>query len=109
MLYIRAIMSMRFAVVSSNQELLALVRDFALGLGLAADAVRPTEIVVSHRDGTDDVVLELLSHVALCAARTGVDSSEPLCTVTYVPGEAPSEVTLGLRIAAFDLKSTSPA
>jgi hypothetical protein len=43
-----------------------------------------------------------LTYVALSATKAGIDPSEPDCRIKYRQGEA-SEVTLGIRIADFDL------
>jgi hypothetical protein len=58
---------------------------------------------------SDETLLHLLTHVALSATKSGVEPSEPLCRVTFREAGAASEVTLGLKIASFDLQSAKTA
>jgi hypothetical protein len=51
----------------------------------------------------DHSLVELLTHVALSAAKAGVDVTEPVCHVTYQHEGVTSEVTLALRIAEFGI------
>jgi hypothetical protein len=96
---------MRISVTlgSESDLILGLVGDFARGLGCAVD-MAPTSSGRRIRIdvGDDDWrLLELLTHVALSAAKAGVDVGEPLCQVTYQHRSVPSEVTLTLRITEF--------
>ena len=96
-------MKVSVTIVSENDLIRALVRDFAHGLGCrvdmgAAPAGRSIRIAVNEEDYT---LVELLTHVALSAAKAGVDVAEPLCHVTYQHRSVTSEVTLTLRIADF--------
>jgi hypothetical protein len=100
-------MRVHFTLVSQNDTLLRLVRDFAQGLGWAVEAAPASAISVSQSDGqlAPEHLVRLLTYVALGAAKTGVDSSEPLCQVRYREENAGAEVTLGLQIAQFDMKA----
>lgn len=93
---------------SRSEVVLRYVADFARGLGCAVDT--PPD---SHRairmalPESSDALLELMSHVALSATRASVDISEPLCRVTFQHDNAPSVVTLGVRLAAFNIDAAS--
>jgi hypothetical protein len=58
-------------------------------------------IRIALADDDDHSLVELLTHVALSAAKAGVDVAEPICHVTYQHRSVTSEVTLTLRIAEF--------
>jgi hypothetical protein len=96
-------MTVSVTLVSENDLVRRLVRDFAYGLGCPVD----NEPVSSGRsiridvDDDDHSLVELLTHVALSAVKVGVDVAEPLCHVTYRHRGVASEVTLTLRIADF--------
>jgi hypothetical protein len=96
-------------LVSENDLVLRLVRDFAHGLGCPVDN-GPTSSGRSIRitvDDDDHVLMELLTHVALSAAKAGVEFTEPLCHVTYRHRGVPSDVTLTLRIAEFRIDTAA--
>jgi hypothetical protein len=95
-------MTIAVTLVTENDLLLRLVRDFAHGLGCRVDTA-PTSSGHSIRIAVDDdhSLVELLTHVALSAAKAGVDLAEPLVHVTYRHRSVTSEVTLTLRIAEF--------
>jgi hypothetical protein len=96
-------MTIAVTLVTENDQLLRLVRDFAHGLGCRVD-MAPVSSGGSIRialDDDDHSLVELLTHVALSAAKAGVDVAEPLCHVTYQHRSVTSEVTLTLRIAEF--------
>ena len=96
-------MTIDVTLVSGSESLLRLVGDFAHGLGCRVDTA-PTSSGRSIRIAVDDddhSLVELLTHVALSAAKAGVDVAEPLCHVTYRHRSVTSEVTLTLRIAEF--------
>jgi hypothetical protein len=98
-------MTIHLVLISENPMVLRLVGDFARGLGYTV-ATAPVEegrgIQMDVPDGAD-TVLEVLSYVALSATKAGIDVSEPRCRVTYRHPSAPSEVTLGLRVAEFNI------
>ena len=98
-------MTVHFTLVSDNELLLRLVREFAQGLGWTVEEA-PVGISVVQPDILDggDHLLRLLTYVALAAAKAGIDASEPLCHVRYREGKG-AEVSLGVRIADFDMKA----
>ena len=98
-------MRMLVTVVSQNQRLLGLVRDFAVGLGFTNEPGPPSQVAVSLPEVSDGTLLHLLTHVALSATKAGVEPGEPLCQVSFQEAGATSEVSLGLKIASFDLQS----
>ena len=93
-----------FTVISQNEALLRLVREFAEGLGWTRGSSPPSAISLLQSEQTPggNDLLNLLAYTALSAAKIGAESSEPLCRIRYREGQA-SEVRLGLRIAEFDL------
>ena len=97
-------MSITVTLVTESDQLLRLVRDFAHGLGCRVDMAPVSSrgsIRIVLGDDEDHSLVELLTHVALSAAKAGVDVAEPLCHVTYQHRSVTSEVTLALRIAEF--------
>jgi hypothetical protein len=105
-------MIVHLTLVSENEVVLRLVGDFARGLGCALDTVPASPgrgIRTEVPDAGGDTLLELLTHIALSATKGGVNVAEPLCRVTYRHGSAPSQVTLGLRIAEFSIDTTATA
>ncbi len=96
-------------VVSQSERLLGLVRDFAVGLGFASEPGPPSQVAVSLTQGSNDTLLHLLTNIALSATKSGVETSEPVCRVTFQEPGAPSEVSLGLKIASFDLRAAKSA
>jgi hypothetical protein len=104
-------MTMSVTLVSANDLVLRLVRDFAHGLGCPVDvgpisSARSIRIEV-HDDG--DSLVELLTHVALSATKAGLDVAEPLCHVTYRHPGVTSDVTLSLRIADVRIDKVAQA
>jgi hypothetical protein len=94
-------MTIAVTLVTENDQLLRLVRDFAHGLGCRVDTAPRGSIRIALDDDDDHSLVELLTHVALSAAKAGVDVAEPICHVTYQHRSVTSEVTLTLRIAEF--------
>ena len=100
-----AIVRLELTVVSGSTALLRLVREFAEGLGWTLASFAPSSITLREPDESPpERVLNLLTYVSLSAAKEGIDASEPLCRIRYREGPA-SEVTLGLRIIEFDIKT----
>ena len=104
-------MTAHLTLESRNQTLLRLVSDFAHGLGSEVD--RPPgsgggAIRIALPESSDDL-LELVSHIALSATKAGIALDEPICRVTFRHANAPSAVTLALRIAGFDIESAAQA
>jgi hypothetical protein len=102
-------MTVSVTLVSENDLVLRLVGDFAHGLGCPVD-MKPMSSGRSIRievDDDDHSLVELLTHVALSAAKAGVDVAEPLCHVTYRHRGVTSDVTLTLRIAEFRIDTAA--
>jgi hypothetical protein len=99
-------MRAELTVVSQNESLLRLVREFAEGLGWTLGSAAPSAISLLQPEPEEtrgpDHLLNLLTYVALNAVKTGAGSSEPLCRIRYREGHA-WEVTLGIRITEFNL------
>ena len=99
------IVRLELSVVSESGALLRLVREFAEGLGWTLTSITPSSITLREpEESGPERVLNLLTFVSLSTAKVGIDSSEPLCRIRYREGPA-SEVTLGVRITEFDLKT----
>jgi len=104
-------MTGHLTVESRHPFVLTAVEDFARGLGCTIEAPREgaAAAVRITLPESSDHVLELMTHVALSATRAGADLDEPVCRVSFQPGSAASVVTLGLRIAEFDIDAASRA
>jgi len=89
-------------VLSQSEVLLRLVGDFAKGLGCTTEGESGRKLRIGLSDA-DDRLLQLLEYIALSVTRAGVNLAEPLCRLTYRRGQAPSQVTLDLRIADLGL------
>ena len=101
-------MTVRFTLVSENELLLRLVREFAQGLGWTVEDASPSVVTVRQPDVLEgsDHLLRLLTYVALGTAKAGIDVSDPICRVGYREGKG-AEVSLGLRIADFDMRPST--
>ncbi|HEX5110178.1 MAG TPA: hypothetical protein VFV95_17125 [Vicinamibacterales bacterium] len=98
-------MRLELTVVSQSAALLRLVREFAEGLGWTLASIAPSSITLREpEESPPERVLNLLTYVSLSAAKEGIDTSEPLCRIRYREGHS-SEVTLGVRITEFDIKT----
>ena len=102
-------MKVSVTLVSENDLVLGLVRDFARGLGCPVTAASPERSICIEADDADHSLMELLTHVALSAVKAGIDVAEPLCHVTYRHRSVTSEVTLALRIAEFRIDTAAQA
>jgi hypothetical protein len=101
-------MILSVTLVSENDQLLRLVRDFAHGLGCPVTVPKsPDKAIRIEVDDDDHSLVELLTHVALSAAKAGVNLGEPICHVTYQHRSVTSEVTLTLRIAEFRIDTAA--
>ena len=102
-------MTVTVTLVSGNHLVLSLVRDFVHGLGrrVAEGATSAGRSLRIELENDEHGLVELLTHVALSTAKAGVDVAEPLCHVTCRHAGAPSEVTLTLRIADFQIDTTA--
>jgi hypothetical protein len=96
-------------LVSKSDLIRGLVRDFARGLGCPVSAATADTSVCIEIDDDDHSLVELLTHVALSAAKAGVDVAEPVCHVTYQHRSVTSQVTLTLRIAEFRIDAAAQA
>jgi hypothetical protein len=101
-------MTVSVTLVSENDLVLRLVRDFAQGLGCPVD-MGPMSSGIRIDVVDDHSLVELLTHVALSAAKAGVDVAEPLCHVTYRHPGVTSDVTLTLRIAEIRIDTAAAA
>jgi len=88
-------------LVSENDLVLGLVRDYARGLGCPVTAVASDRSVRIEVPDDDHSLLELLTHVALSAAKAGINVAEPTVRVTYQHPSVTTEVALTLRIDEF--------
>jgi len=100
-------MTVSVTLVSESEVVLHLVRDFARGLGCPVDTAPTPSSQIRIEVDDDRTLLELLTHVALSAAKAGVAVGEPLCRVTYRHRSVTSEVTLTLCIADFRIDSAA--
>ena len=100
-------MTVFVTLVTESELLLQLVGDYARGLGCDVDGApnAPGSIRIEVDD--DRSLVELLTHVALGAAKAGVAVSEPLCQVTYRHAGVTSDVILTLRIAEFRIDTAA--
>jgi hypothetical protein len=104
-------MTVSATLVTKNDEVRRLVRDFAHGLGcrIGNEALSSAPSIRVDMDDDGHSLLELLTHVALAATQAGVDVAEPVCHVTYRHDSVASEVTLTLRIADFRIDRAARA
>jgi hypothetical protein len=102
-------MTVSVTLVSESDPVLRDVSDVARGLGCPVDTgpMTSSRSVRIEVDDDDHSLVELLTHVALCAAKAGVDVAEPLCHVTYRHRGVTSDVTLTLRIAEFRIDTAA--
>lgn len=102
-------MTIEFTFSSSHQPLVALVEDFAKGLGYDVEPGRTRDAIhFTVRDGAE-MLLHVLSHAALGAIRLGLDPHESLCEVRYHEPHAAAEVAMTIRLTDISLKGASPS
>jgi len=94
-------MTLFVTLVSESDLVISLVRDYARGLGCPVPAVSSDRSVRIEVQDDDHSLLELLTHVALSAAKAGINVAEPTVRVTYQHPSVTSEVALTLRIDEF--------
>jgi hypothetical protein len=102
-------MIIQFTLASRSRALLKLVGEFAQGLECEFD-VRTTHADVRARlpeDASADLLLHLLSYVALSSVKLGLDVSEPQCQVRFHEPKAEAAVTLAFSVSAVDLGKAS--
>jgi hypothetical protein len=101
-------MTVFVTLVTESELLLHLVSDYARGLGCDVDgAANPARGSIRIEVDDDRSLVELLTHVALGAAKAGIAVSEPLCQVTYRHAGVTSDVILTLRIAEFRIDTAA--
>jgi hypothetical protein len=99
-------MTIQFTLTSRHQPLLTLVRDFAHGLGYQVDAAGKDQIQFPVPDGAE-MLLHVLTHVALSAARFDIEMNDAVCTIDYHEPRAAAAVRLKLRLADIGLQTPS--
>jgi len=102
-------MIIQFTLASRSPALLKLVGEFAEGLECEF-GVQTTHADVRARlpeDASADLLLHLLSYVALSSVKLGLDVSEPQCQVRFHEPKAAAAVTLALSVSAVDLENAS--
>ena len=102
-------MTVSVTLVSEHDLVVRLVHDFARGLGCPVELgpASPGRSIRIELDDTDHRLIELLTHVALSAAKARVDVAEPLCHLTYRHTGATSNVTLTLRLAELRIDTAA--
>jgi hypothetical protein len=99
-------MLIEFTLITQNHALLKLVHEFAEAADCEVDVRVTPDSEVRARlpgEGGADLLLHLLSYVALSAVKLGVEVGEPRCRVRFREPQAPAAVTLALSVSAIDL------
>jgi hypothetical protein len=102
-------MIIQFTLATQSHALLKLVHEFAEGLECEVDVRATPQADVRARLPTEagaDLLLHLLSYVALSAVKLGLNVSEPQCQVRFREPEA-AAVTLAFSVSAIDLGDAS--
>jgi hypothetical protein len=103
-------MTIQLTLASQSHALLQLVREFAQGLECEVDdltAPRTDLRVRLPAEAGADLLLHLLSYVALSAVKLGVDAREPQYRVWFREPKAAAAVTLAFNISAIDFGEPS--
>jgi hypothetical protein len=100
-------MTVFVTLITESELLLHLVSYYARGLGCDVDGANPARGSIRIEVDDDRSLVELLTHVALGAAKAGIAVSEPLCQVTYRHAGVTSDVILTLRIAEFRIDTAA--
>lgn len=98
-------MIIQFTLASRSQALLSLAREFAEGLDCEVDpeGTPPGEVRARlPEEASAELLLHILSYVALSAAKLGLDESEPQYRVRFQE-KAAAAVTLALSVSSIDL------
>jgi hypothetical protein len=101
-------MTAQLTLESRSDVVRGLVAEFSQGLGYPVSATTGPAIRIEVPESTD-LLLELMSHIALCAAKANIEVEEPLCRLQFQHTNAATVVTLGLRIAEFGYHAAPPA
>jgi len=93
-------------IESGSDAVLSLVAAFMHGLGYQVEPTTndPHAVRVVLPEGTGDL-LEVLSQIALSAAKAGVDVTEPICRIAFRHTNAASAVSLAFRLDSFSIES----
>lgn len=98
-------MTAHLMLESRNEALLRIVGDFAVGLGYPPDV--PPEMngraIRIQIPESSEMLLDLVTHIALSATKTNEDLDEPVCHVLFRHANAAATVRLDLRIAEFHI------
>ena len=103
-------MIIEFTLVTQSHGLLRLVHEFAQALGCEVDGRATPHAEVRARlpeEGGADLLLHLLSYVALSAVRLGLDVGEPRYSARFRERQASAAVTLAFSVSAIDLGDTA--
>jgi hypothetical protein len=102
-------MIIQFTLASQSHALLKLVHEFAEGLKCEVDVRATPHADVRARlpeEAGADLLLHLVSYVALSAVKLELDESEPQCRVRFREPKA-AAVTLAFSVSAIDLGDAS--
>ena len=103
-------MIIQFTLASQSHALLKLVGEFAEGLECEVDVRATPHADVRARlpeEASADLLLHLLSYVALSAVKLGLEVSEPQYQVRFREAKAAAGVMLAFRVFAVDLGEAS--
>ena len=100
-------MTVHLTLVTDSESIRHQVADFAKGLGctVRGASTSPDGGLTAELPDEGEALLELLTHVALTAAKAGVDLSEPLCRVFYKHQTSAPEVEIGFRLTEFNINT----
>jgi hypothetical protein len=105
-------MIIQFTLASESQALLTLVREFAEGLDCEVDVLATPHddlrVRLPEKAGAE-LLLHLLSYVALSTVKLGLDVGEPQCRMRFREPNAAAAVALAFNISAIDLGGVAPA
>ena len=104
-----AAVTVRLTLLTIDEAIRTQVADFAKGLGCRVEAATrfPAGELTAVLPDTGDALLELLTHVALTATKSGTDISEPVCRVAYRRQSTSPEVVLSFRLTDFNISSSA--
>jgi hypothetical protein len=103
-------MTVEFTLITQSHALSKLIHEFAEALECQVDVRVTPHAEIRARlpdEGGAEVLLHLLSYVALTAVRLGLDVAEPRCQVRFREPQAAAAVTLAFSVSAIDLGNTS--
>lgn len=102
-------MIVQLTLASQSESLLTLVGDFAEGLGcqVARSSARADVRARLPQDAPADLLLHLLSYVALSAVKLGLDVNEQRYQVRFHERGAKADATLTFTVSAIALGQAS--